>query len=503
MNVIIQAGGKGTRLGRHTKNKPKCLVEFEGKTLLQRQIENYNNEKIFIIGDYKFKVLEDYVATFFSDYDIEIIKTTGATGTLSGLRQALQKIDNDDSILFMWSDLVLDGRLHHKNSDIQIFTTNNFLCRYRLDDDSKIIKETSANDGIMGAFTIRDKNVLSSVPMAGSFVSGWLKDNIDKLDVIRTNISFAREVGELKHLDREFKNTTSRFFNSIEFAEEEVTKKCLDPKYEHLIDDEKRWYKEVKKLNFKNIPDIISYNLFKMERIVGNHCHQKTDDWSLEQKIEILNKIGNALHSLHSLSTVEASRQDLVDVYKNKTFDRIKLVEKLIPFFESKDININGTNFKNPFHPSLRDEFLLKIEKLNTDTFNIIHGDPTFNNFLITKDEEVFFFDPRGSFSQTKVYGDKRYDWAKLYYSVVGNYDSVNEKRFKVDNYDSHSISYTLESNGWESLEQHLIKLSKIDRHQILLLNCLIWFSFCGYLRDYDSILVSYAKGVELWNQIC
>ena len=154
MNVIIQAGGKGTRLGRHTKNKPKCLVEFEGKTLLQRQIENYNNEKIFIIGDYKFKVLEDYVATFFSDYDIEIIKTTGATGTLSGLRQALQKIDNDDSILFMWSDLVLDGRLHHKNSDIQIFTTNNFLCRYRLDDDSKIIKETSANDGIMGAFTI-------------------------------------------------------------------------------------------------------------------------------------------------------------------------------------------------------------------------------------------------------------------------------------------------------------------------------------------------------------
>ena len=70
MNVIIQAGGLGSRLGRHTKNKPKCLVEFEGKTLLQRQLEKYSDEKIFIIADYKSTVLEKYVVTFFSNYNI-------------------------------------------------------------------------------------------------------------------------------------------------------------------------------------------------------------------------------------------------------------------------------------------------------------------------------------------------------------------------------------------------------------------------------------------------
>ena len=32
--VIIQAGGKGIRMGRYAENKPKCLVEINSKPLL-------------------------------------------------------------------------------------------------------------------------------------------------------------------------------------------------------------------------------------------------------------------------------------------------------------------------------------------------------------------------------------------------------------------------------------------------------------------------------------
>ena len=36
-----------------------------------------------------------------------------------------------------------------------------------------------------------------------------------------------------------------------------------------------------------------------------------------------------------------------------------------------------------------------------------------------------------------------------------------------------------------------------------ILLNSLIWFSLAGYvIEDYDSILMSFIKGVEYWNKI-
>ena len=39
MQALILAAGRGSRLGALTKNKPKCLYEFAGKTLLQWQID--------------------------------------------------------------------------------------------------------------------------------------------------------------------------------------------------------------------------------------------------------------------------------------------------------------------------------------------------------------------------------------------------------------------------------------------------------------------------------
>lgn len=39
MKAIILAAGKGTRLGKYTKDMPKCMLKFNGKTLIERQVE--------------------------------------------------------------------------------------------------------------------------------------------------------------------------------------------------------------------------------------------------------------------------------------------------------------------------------------------------------------------------------------------------------------------------------------------------------------------------------
>ena len=51
--------------------------------------------------------------------------------------------------------------------------------------------------------------------------------------------------------------------------------------------------------------------------------------------------------------------------------------------------------------------------------FSVIHGDPCFTNILI---EETYNFmrliDPRGSFGSFDIYGDSRYDLAKIFHSM-------------------------------------------------------------------------------------
>ena len=38
MRAIILAAGSGLRLGRHTKDIPKALLDLNGKSILERQI---------------------------------------------------------------------------------------------------------------------------------------------------------------------------------------------------------------------------------------------------------------------------------------------------------------------------------------------------------------------------------------------------------------------------------------------------------------------------------
>lgn len=76
MKAIILAAGSGTRLGKYTANLPKCMLEFKGKTLIQRIIDTlrdcsinditivkgYKAEEITIPG-VKYYVNEDFANT--------------------------------------------------------------------------------------------------------------------------------------------------------------------------------------------------------------------------------------------------------------------------------------------------------------------------------------------------------------------------------------------------------------------------------------------------------
>ena len=64
--VIVQAGGKGTRMGRFAENKPKCLVPVNDIPIIVNTLNVYKDKKVIIIADYLSNVLETYLNVFYN-----------------------------------------------------------------------------------------------------------------------------------------------------------------------------------------------------------------------------------------------------------------------------------------------------------------------------------------------------------------------------------------------------------------------------------------------------
>ena len=137
-------------------------------------------------------------------------------------------------------------------------------------------------------------------------------------------------------------------------------------------------------------------------------------------------------------------------------------------------------------------------DKYMPRSFQFIHGDCTFSNLLLRADGTPVLIDPRGYFGYTNLYGDAAYDWAKLYYSVVGNYDQFNLKRFSLD-IREQEVLLNIRSGHWEDMEETYFELlsGEVCKEQIRLFHALIWLSLTTYAwEDYDSICGAFYNGL-------
>ena len=72
--VLIAAAGLGSRLKRHTENSPKCMLDFGGKTLLERQLLAYRKcgiDNINVVRGYKKNKINYKNLKYFDNKDYE------------------------------------------------------------------------------------------------------------------------------------------------------------------------------------------------------------------------------------------------------------------------------------------------------------------------------------------------------------------------------------------------------------------------------------------------
>lgn len=117
MQAIMLAAGKGSRLGKLTKNNTKCMLEINGISLLERAIialKNANINKLVLVIGYKGDNLKKYIKDKKLDkkIDIEYVenKDYDTTNNIYSLYLAKDYFYKDDTIL-LESDIIYDDSL--------------------------------------------------------------------------------------------------------------------------------------------------------------------------------------------------------------------------------------------------------------------------------------------------------------------------------------------------------------------------------------------------------
>jgi len=245
--------------------------------------------------------------------------------------------------------------------------------------------------------------------------------------------------------------TTQRHFNDLLITPRTVTKKSRNKR---KIKAEHSWYKNIpEELNvylpsissFKKTDSHYSYKLEYLYLIPLNdlfvYGKLNSDAW-----VSILSECNNFLDKLHAYrvpNTVTLSSLD--GLYQLKTQKRLNEFYLASGFSLERKLSLNNVELDSLSNiANITSNFINKARK---DDVCITHGDFCFSNILYdSRSRFIKVIDPRGvdSDGNISIYGDKRYDIAKLYHSIIGLYDFIISSNYDLK-VDIESGNYTFE----------------------------------------------------------
>lgn len=125
MEVLILAGGLGTRISEETSEKPKPMVLLNGKPMLWHIMSIYaaqGHTQFIIAGGYLVRTIEDWAASLRENWSIKVLDTGLQTQTGGRVKQCISHIENE--LFFMtYGDGLANVDLHalsamHKSRDV-------------------------------------------------------------------------------------------------------------------------------------------------------------------------------------------------------------------------------------------------------------------------------------------------------------------------------------------------------------------------------------------------
>jgi len=115
MKTVLLAAGIGQRLGAISGNKPKCLIEFDGASLLRRHLrilEHYGMTEIVIVTGYQPDLIAREAAHTSAAAITRCVRNPDyAKGSLISMLTGLKELQAAGDFILMDADVLYDHRL--------------------------------------------------------------------------------------------------------------------------------------------------------------------------------------------------------------------------------------------------------------------------------------------------------------------------------------------------------------------------------------------------------
>ena len=236
-------------------------------------------------------------------------------------------------------------------------------------------------------------------------------------------------------------------------------------------------------------------------------------DLERQQWVDIFNRIRFVCDDLKRY-TVKDDKilPSLEEMYLTKTiqrFDKLKKDERFRCFFE-KNITVNGNEYLCLDQVVRLLKEIIPAELYDVENFTIIHGDLCFSNIMVDSNLSfIKMIDPRGKFGAFDLYGDQRYEMAKLFHSVDGKYDYIIKELFDVAfDPDGVSLTYRIHEKK-NSFDLYKVFVETFreeiggDIRKIELIESLLFLSMIPlHNESFKQQLVMLCTGLDILNRV-
>lgn len=235
--------------------------------------------------------------------------------------------------------------------------------------------------------------------------------------------------------------------------------------------------------------------------------------WNLDRTHwnRIFSNIKNILSDFKSFP-YQLGRQAHDEFYISKIESRLASFRDQLPndlrfIIDNEFLVINGKKERN--YVALKDHIHQEIRKMYRPTdFAIMHGDLCFNNMLYDiYSGTIRLIDARGAFSEKciGIYGDVKYDLAKVAHSTIGGYDFIVSNLYSLSLREGcieYSIGFRENHQDLCAEMNALIIQMCQEKSEIMILTALLFITMCPLHNDcLDRQIAFYSHGISLLNK--
>lgn len=488
------------------------ILCFQNASKVHRRLSTYEREKIHVVDIPQLGDLGLTIYYGLEDYSGEIIINFADTIVADDLPSTMK------DAFFYSTDLV--------NSNWTYYEMEQGLLTTILDKPSEGIKgEKSLFVGVFKlsdakkfkecleiAFTVADRS------MNSFYYALMLYSKVYKLQEV-----YAKDWFDIGHADKYFDSqleVKSRVFNHIEIDKNRGILRKTSDDVDKFI-GEIKWYLKLPSDVEYVRPRIFSYSLsfdrpyVEMEYYAYHTIHELFvyGDLTKQQWITIFKRIRFVLNDFARYKMKDSAMQESINaIYLHKTIQRLEQLKKFEDFtcFYDQSIVVNGTKYISLNEVMNKLKVIIPQILLDVDQFTIIHGDLCFANMIIDNNMTfVKLIDPRGKFGKYDIYGDCRYEYAKLFHSMDGKYDFIIKDLFELEySQDNVEIIYKIKDRqrNYDVYELFLSVFQdeiRDDIEKITLIQSLLFLSMVPLHKEsVNRQLVMLATGLEILDRV-